>query len=74
MARMMQRAFSLGRIAGKRLRSDQPVGVRVDADATELPLDTRVPNVFDLVVCTPRQLRCNLGPPVAYIDHNPHLS
>ena len=36
---------------------------RVDAPLPELLLDARVPEVFNLVVRPPRQLRCDLGPP-----------
>jgi hypothetical protein len=39
------------------------VGGGVDALLPELLLDARVPEVFDLVVRPPRQLRRDLGPP-----------
>jgi hypothetical protein len=49
------------------------VGDRVDAHLPELLLDVRVPVVLDLVVRPPRQLRRDLGPPVAellvQVDH-----
>jgi hypothetical protein len=65
----------LRRAAGAAVRSglEGPVGGGVDAHLPELLLDVGVPVVLDLVVRPSRQVRRDLGPPVAQlrvqVDH-----
>lgn len=40
------------------------MGVGINAFLPELLLDARIPEILDLVVSPPRQLSCNLRPPV----------